>query len=315
MNSFWRFCLAHFEKELPAQQFVTWIKPLSVDVEGDTLTLIAPNRFVLQWIRDKFSRASRSSPPSTSSAPSRFGCCSPKRRPRQPRHRRAPAARRRPSPSQSRDISRLNPAFTFDTFVTGKANELARAAATQVAERPGAAYNPLFIYGGVGLGKTHLIHAIGNLLHERAPGQQDPLHPRRAVRLRRGARLPAQGFRRFQALLPLARSAADRRHPVLQRQEPHPGRILLRLQCADRIAQAGRHHLRHLSEGNLGHGKPPDLALRLGPHRRGRAARARDARGDPAEESGSRSASSSTKTSRSSSPSTSSPTCASSKAA
>ena len=54
MNSFWRYCLSHFEKELPAQQFTTWIKPLKVQVEGDTLTLIAPNRFVLQWIRDKF---------------------------------------------------------------------------------------------------------------------------------------------------------------------------------------------------------------------------------------------------------------------
>ena len=69
----------------------------------------------------------------------------------------------------SREVSRLNPAFTFETFVTGKANELARAAATQVAERPGTAYNPLFVYGGVGLGKTHLIQAIGNSLRARAP--------------------------------------------------------------------------------------------------------------------------------------------------
>jgi chromosomal replication initiator protein len=69
----------------------------------------------------------------------------------------------------TREISRLNPEFTFKTFVTGKANELARAAAMQVAERPGEAYNPLFVYGGVGLGKTHLIHAIGNLLQERNP--------------------------------------------------------------------------------------------------------------------------------------------------
>jgi chromosomal replication initiator protein len=74
-----------------------------------------------------------------------------------------------PQPKPSRDISRLNPTFTFDTFVTGKANELARAAAAQVAERPGAAYNPLFIYGGVGLGKTHLIHTIGNQLLSHAP--------------------------------------------------------------------------------------------------------------------------------------------------
>ena len=169
MNSFWRYCLSYFEKELPAQQFVTWIKPLKFHVEGDTLTLVAPNRFVLQWIRDKFySRiqelaAERLKRPvdirlllaetPDSHAPSAAV---------------APAAPQAKAPP-SRDISRLNPAFTFDTFVTGKANELARAAATQVAERPGAAYNPLFIYGGVGLGKTHLIHAIGNHLHARAP--------------------------------------------------------------------------------------------------------------------------------------------------
>jgi len=170
MNSFWRYCLSQFEKELPAQQFVTWIKPLKVEVEGDTLTLIAPNRFVLQWIRDKFymriqelaaDRLKRSveirlllaEKDTKETAPAV----------------NIPAAPEVPQPKVSRDISRLNPAFTFDTFVTGKANELARAAATQVAERPGAAYNPLFIYGGVGLGKTHLTHAIGNHLHARAP--------------------------------------------------------------------------------------------------------------------------------------------------
>ena len=68
-----------------------------------------------------------------------------------------------------RDLARLNPAFTFESFVTGKANELARAAATQVAEKPGTAYNPLFIYGGVGLGKTHLAHAIGNYFRQHHP--------------------------------------------------------------------------------------------------------------------------------------------------
>src|SRR5688572_22654741 len=170
MNSFWRHCLTHFEKELPPQQFATWIKPLKVQTEGDVLTLIAPNRFALQWIRDKFcgriqelaaerlkrsidirlllaEKEVRTDAPATST----------------------PATPDIPQPKPSRDISRLNPAFTFETFVTGKANELARAAAIQVAERPGAAYNPLFVYGGVGLGKTHLIHAIGNHLRARVP--------------------------------------------------------------------------------------------------------------------------------------------------
>ena len=170
MNSFWRYCLSRFEKELPAQQFQTWIRPLRVSAEGNVLTLLAPNRFVLQWIRDKFFEriqalagehfdhpveiklllAEKGAPAATASAVPTPDA----------------ATTQRPS---SRDISRLNPAFTFETFVTGKANELARAAATQVSERPGTAYNPLFIYGGVGLGKTHLIQAIGNALHTRAP--------------------------------------------------------------------------------------------------------------------------------------------------
>ncbi|MGH8660322.1 MAG: chromosomal replication initiator protein DnaA [Burkholderiales bacterium] len=170
MNSFWRFCLGRFEKELPPQQYRTWIKPLRPQTDADRLTLVAPNRFVLQWIRDKFLARieqlarehfkrdievqvvlAEKEPPAPHPAPV------------------APRAPEREAKPSSREISRLNPAFTFETFVTGKANELARAAATQVAERPGSAYNPLFIYGGVGLGKTHLIQAIGNRLREQAP--------------------------------------------------------------------------------------------------------------------------------------------------
>ncbi len=170
MTTFWRFCLAQFEKELPPQQFTTWIKPLQARAEENALTLVAPNRFVLQWIRDRFlSRieqlahehlkhplaihlvlSERDAPAPAVSTEVSIG--------------QAPQAK----PS-SREISRLDPSFTFDTFVTGKANEIARAAAMQVAERPGAAYNPLFVYGGVGLGKTHLIHAVGNQLRNRAP--------------------------------------------------------------------------------------------------------------------------------------------------
>ena len=169
MKNFWRHCLTHLEGELPQQQYRSWIEPLHCAVDGRVVTLTAPNRFVLQWVRDRFlpriqelaatelgsgielrlrlrERAAAAATPATVAAPE-------------------PAAPR----SSVRDVSRLNPAFTFDTFVTGKANELARAAAAQVAERPGTAYNPLFIYGGVGLGKTHLIHAIGNAVLARAP--------------------------------------------------------------------------------------------------------------------------------------------------
>jgi chromosomal replication initiator protein len=169
MNPFWRLCLASFEQELPPQQFRTWIKPLKCSVEADSVTLIAPNRFVQQWIRDKFAGRVEEL------AQAHFKRTLEVRlllADRESVERAAPPAPEAPAAAKasSREVSRLNPAFTFETFVTGKANELARAAATQVAERaPGVTYNPLFIYGGVGLGKTHLIHAIGNHLRNRVP--------------------------------------------------------------------------------------------------------------------------------------------------
>lgn len=167
MNSFWRFCLTRFEKELTPQQYKTWIEPLKFHAEGDTLTLIAPNRFVLQWIRDKFSRRIQDLAAEQYQRPVEVRFVLGEKGPALSPLPLAPeVVTTRP---KVREISRLNAAFSFDTFVTGKANELARAAATQVAERPGTAYNPLFIYGGVGLGKTHLIHSIGNHLLARAP--------------------------------------------------------------------------------------------------------------------------------------------------
>lgn len=169
MNSFWRFCLSQFEKELPAQQFRTWIKPLKFQANGNTLTLVAPNRFVLQWIRDKFFTRIQELAASRIEHPVEIKLLLAEKETAThvpPITPEVPVPQNKPG---TRDISRLNPAFTFDTFVTGKANELARAAATQVAERPGTAYNPLFVYGGVGLGKTHLIQAIGNHLHARMP--------------------------------------------------------------------------------------------------------------------------------------------------
>jgi chromosomal replication initiator protein len=169
MNSFWRLCLAAFEKDLPPQQFRTWIKPLRCHVDGNSVTLVAPNRFVQQWIRDRFAlRVEELARQHFQRAVELRLVLADKEAPAAlaPVHPEVAVAAK---PS-SREVSRLNPAFTFETFVTGKANELARAAATQVAERaPGVTYNPLFIYGGVGLGKTHLIHAIGNQLRARAP--------------------------------------------------------------------------------------------------------------------------------------------------
>lgn len=167
MNSFWRACLSHFEQQLPPQQFKTWIKPLKFRAVDNGVTLTAPNRFVLQWIRDRFLAEI------LRLATERFGANVTINLVLAEKEFTTPAKSLTPEPHGSkpntRDISRLNSEFSFETFVTGKANELARAAAIQVAERPGEAYNPLFVYGGVGLGKTHLTHAIGNLVQQRNP--------------------------------------------------------------------------------------------------------------------------------------------------
>ncbi len=168
MDSFWNHCLRHFEKAIPAQQYKTWIQPLNVRLDGKTVKVAAPNRFVLEWVKDKYLEDIRrlsseflrkdvevalslsASPPAAPVADE-------------------PALKPPTGKPRIREQSRLNPLFTFDSFVTGKANQLARAAALQVAEHPGVAYNPLFIYGGVGLGKTHLIQAIGNFVLEHQP--------------------------------------------------------------------------------------------------------------------------------------------------
>ena len=170
MNSFWRLCLTQFEKELPPQQFTTWIKPLQIRTDGEALTLVAPNRFVQQWIRDRFLVRIEQLAREHLQRPIKVRLALAERDAPSPGSNPSPAVTAEgPAKPSSREVSRLNPAFTFETFVTGKANDLARAAAMQVAERPGSAYNPLFIYGGVGLGKTHLIQAIGNHLRAHAP--------------------------------------------------------------------------------------------------------------------------------------------------
>jgi len=179
MDTFWLSCLKYFEKELSAQQFNTWIKPLHLSLSSahNELILVAPNRFVLQWIKDNFlSRIEQLAEnhfsrnihfqlnladnvqEKTATPIENDAIALPSSIP----IKSTPISRRAPI---EKPPGRLNPAFTFETFVNGKANQLARAAAIQVAECPGVAYNPLFIYGGVGLGKTHLIQAIGNFVH------------------------------------------------------------------------------------------------------------------------------------------------------
>ncbi len=195
MNNFWVACLGRFQEELSAQQFNTWIKPLHYKIDEQSLTLFAPNRFVQQWVKDKFlSRVVdfaketlphpievnvvllesynddniksiesfidgdpiKAKSKETQSIVSKAVDKSAPKEPVAKKHKIS-------------EHSGLNPAFNFNNLVTGKANQLARAAALQIAENPGNTYNPLFIYGGVGLGKTHLLQAIGNHLKELRP--------------------------------------------------------------------------------------------------------------------------------------------------
>ncbi len=164
-ESLWKSCLRSLEREIPEQQLNTWIRPLQAEEDSECLRLYAPNRFVLDWVREHFADRIRDllvalrpdDPPqlvleigSTRAAPMV-----------QVRREERPL----PRPSESN----LNPNFTFDSFVEGKSNQLARAASLQVVENPGGAYNPLFIYGGVGLGKTHLMHAVGNQMLRNNP--------------------------------------------------------------------------------------------------------------------------------------------------
>ncbi|RKF38619.1 chromosomal replication initiator protein DnaA [Paraburkholderia fungorum] len=284
MNDFWQHCSALLERELTPQQYVTWIKPLApvaFDAAANTLSIAAPNRFKLDWVKSQFSgriadmardfwhtpvdvqfvldpKAGMRAPAAASSAQSRpssaagsmggahasgsnggaaavdaaVGAVQASQAARsngannamanlnanaraaadQNANARAAAddaadldlpsldaneaaaARRTWRPGQSAssngngdndsmyERSKLNPVLTFDNFVTGKANQLARAAAIQVADNPGISYNPLFLYGGVGLGKTHLIHAIGNqLLMDKAGARIRYIHAEQYV--------------------------------------------------------------------------------------------------------------------------------------
>lgn len=179
MTGFWDSCLQRFEQELPAQQFNTWIKPLRLEGESkaleEGLRLVAPNGFILKWVRDRYLSRIEDYGNSFFSGPVSIALVIGSGKVAAPRSEitRSSAdeskAESKPAAEKPRakaapvyEKSRLFSNFTFDNLVVGKANDLARAAALQVGSNPGGAYNPLFIYGGAGLGKTHLIHAIGN---------------------------------------------------------------------------------------------------------------------------------------------------------
>jgi chromosomal replication initiator protein len=170
-GSLWRRCLTQLEAELPEAQFNTWIRPLQAVEDGHTLRLLAPNRFVVDWVNENVVGRISELVDAVGSAPVPAVVLEVGSR-AVPVAAPAPTLASQNGRPQAKDLpsllgSRLNPDFTFASFVEGKSNQLARAAAVQVAENPGRAYNPLFIYGGVGLGKTHLMHAVGNTIRSR----------------------------------------------------------------------------------------------------------------------------------------------------
>ena len=174
--SLWARCKCALETELPEQQFNTWVRPLQALEGAGALKLLAPNRFAVEWINEHLlprigellrDESTGDAPIVTvevgsRSAPMRAAVAT-----ASAAGLAAPSAQR---PRRAEGLvvgARLNADFTFGTFVEGKSNQLAKAASLQVAENPGRAYNPLFLYGGVGLGKTHLMHAIAHLIKER----------------------------------------------------------------------------------------------------------------------------------------------------
>ncbi|NVK36341.1 MAG: chromosomal replication initiator protein DnaA [Gammaproteobacteria bacterium] len=198
MLALWDECVRCLQDELPAQQFNTWIRPLRASESDSGLVVSAPNRFVKDWVKDKFSNRIQSlleelnggqvlsfelDISSQSSTPAFIA---PVVKAPQPKEEvvfdSAPVVAEKkvvePVKETKRKVqvegsiqhqSSLNKRFTFDTFVEGKSNQLAHAAAQQVSQNAGGSYNPLFIYGGVGLGKTHLMHAVGNHIQAQNP--------------------------------------------------------------------------------------------------------------------------------------------------
>lgn len=201
MNPLWNFFIEQLGTELPAQQFSTWIRPLQLVADKNTqgeIIIAAPNRFILKWVRDNYLGSfqhlaeqfynepvkvmltvgaasaaadlpTRSTPPVQTRndrpeipAASSDQSTKPAFKSADLRESTALSTGPKNVGSLNGQGTRLMPHFSFDSLVVGKANELARAACLNVSQSPGGAYNPLFIYGGAGLGKTHLIHAIGN---------------------------------------------------------------------------------------------------------------------------------------------------------
>ena len=176
----WDSCLSYLESELPSQQFNTWIRPLQAEFSEREVKLFAPNKFVLDYVVDNFldrieAVVSRVSAVGSMAVSLNIG--SRQSSESLSSNQKVEKGSGKVVENESSDdelamnpSSQLNRAFTFDSFISGRSNELARAAALQIGQSPGSAYNPLLVYGGVGLGKTHLMQAAGNLILKRNPG-------------------------------------------------------------------------------------------------------------------------------------------------
>ena len=175
MSELWTTILPRLEGELPEQHVNTWLRPLQALEDGATLRLYAPNRFAVEWVQanaaDRIRAILGDLRGAGASLSVEVGSLAPVNghAPAAQAPRPTAAARRTAPESTIQIGTRLNPESTFEHFVEGKSNHFAKAAALQVAENPGRAYNPLFIYGGTGLGKTHLMQAVGHVIKERDP--------------------------------------------------------------------------------------------------------------------------------------------------
>jgi chromosomal replication initiator protein len=172
----WNRCVTHLESTLTPQEYNTWIRPLQPVESEKSIRLLAPNRFVLDWVRNHHLEQIRSYLTTVQGGQDinvilEIGSRGQSASAEAVMENRNPVADRREREARfaPQVQTNINSGFSFETFVEGKSNQLARAASMQVGENPGNVYNPLFIYGGVGLGKTHLMHAIGNLILSNKP--------------------------------------------------------------------------------------------------------------------------------------------------
>ncbi len=182
MSTLWSLCVSKLEGELPPQQFNTWIRPLQAVESASELKLLAPNRFVLEWVKQHFFDKIEEVLANQKLDPSPTVVLEIGAIPREGVRDGKPASTKKPAAGRKSQPNNLNTSFTFENFVEGKSNQLAKAASLQVAQNVGRAYNPLFIYGGTGLGKTHLMHAIGNeILYSNPSANIIYLHSERFV--------------------------------------------------------------------------------------------------------------------------------------